>query len=308
MTSSKRTVAFPERDMKMLFAVAECGALTAAQLSLLFFPQASANGKQTVHSNCQLRLKLLRQHGLLRRVEQSQFLTDGRQPYLYALTKNGARMLASWLQCEIHDLPWREKDSRLSKEYVQHLIATNNVRIAILCAVRNTSNVTLTKWLDELTLKSTHSADKITLEGSEGSKYTAALIPDGYFSLRVMSLHERPYNFFLEIDRATETGNSSDDQRRTWKRKIKLYLEYFRGEERSMYYARYGTYTGRVLTVTTSERRLANLKRWTEEVGGKQRFWFTTLEQTKPEAVLNAPIWQLAQEDGRKSLLEDRKK
>lgn len=304
MTSSK----WPERDMKMLFAVAECGALTAAQLARLFFPEASANGKPMVHSNCQLRLKLLRKHGLLKRVEQSQFLTDGRQPYLYALTKSGARTLANWLQCDMQDLPWREKDSRLSKEYVQHLIETNNIRVAILCGVRDTLNVTLTRWLDEITLKSTHSVDKITLEGSEGSKYTAALIPDGYFVLYVISPAERTYNFFLEVDRGTETGSSSDDQRRTWKRKIKLYLEYFRGEEHSMYYARYGTYTGRVLTVTTNERRLANLKHWTEEVGGKQRFWFTTFNQIKPETILNAPVWQLAQEDGCRSLLGERKK
>jgi hypothetical protein len=42
------------------------------------------------------------------------------------------------------------------------------------------------------------------------------------------------------------------------------------------YTARYGSRGLRILTVTTSPGRLANLKRIAEEAG-KSRFWFTTM-------------------------------
>ena len=57
------------------------------------------------------------------------------------------------------------------------------------------------------------------------------------------------------------------------------------------YEARYGTRHGCILTVTIGERRLANLKRITEEVGGKARFWFTTIERIKAGDILTDPMW-----------------
>jgi len=59
------------------------------------------------------------------------------------------------------------------------------------------------------------------------------------------------------------------------------------------YTERFGTHSLRVLTVTTGERRMANLKRATEEVGGGQMFWFTTIEEAQPDTILTAPIWQV---------------
>jgi hypothetical protein len=58
-----------------------------------------------------------------------------------------------------------------------------------------------------------------------------------------------------------------------------------------------------VLTVTTGERRLANLKKITEEAGGKSRFWFTTFEQLTSNTALNQPIWQIAGREGEYSLV-----
>ena len=60
---------------------------------------------------------------------------------------------------------------------------------------------------------------------------------------------------------------------------------------------------GRVLTVTTGEKRAANLKAITEREGGKGKFWFTTLAQVTPETVLTMPIWQKAGSDELHSLI-----
>ena len=61
----------------------------------------------------------------------------------------------------------------------------------------------------------------------------------------------------------------------------------------------------RVLTVTTSEKRLSNLKLVTESAGGRELFWSSTFDQATAESVSTDPIWQVAGEGGLKCLLVD---
>lgn len=276
-------------------AIAAYGGLTALQISTLYFPAAAIRGEAVPHSNCQHRLKLLRESGYIRRVERYQLLTEGKKPYLYALTRKGAQLLASFLGCDVQDVDWRQTDIRLTPPYVEHLILTNDVRVAITKAVQDTPPLRLVAWHDELMLKRTHHADTITIKTVQGKTLKGKLIPDAYFALSAGAVQEDKH-FFLEIDRGTETGASSDESQRTWIRKVLMYLEYY--QRGGVYEQRYGTYKGRVLTVTTSEARLGHLKRLTEEAGGKQRFWFTTFERVTPQTVLTAPIWQMAKAPG----------
>jgi hypothetical protein len=46
--------------------------------------------------------------------------------------------------------------------------------------------------------------------------------------------------------------------------------------------------------VTTSERRLVNLKAITEQAGGRSRFWFTTASLASAGDILTGLIWQVA--------------
>ncbi|MDQ5853257.1 MAG: replication-relaxation family protein [Chloroflexota bacterium] len=244
-------------------------------------------------------MQLLAHAGYLKRVERKQYLSDGRKPYLYRLTRKGAKALAGYLGCEVDDLEyWHERDWRLDDDYLEHLIRDNDVRIAITRAVQDQAGaVELVQWLDVFTLKQTHSQDKLTITTTEGKQQRHVLIPDDYVHLRTVVPTQHDYHHFVEIDLGTEIGRSGKAAYRTWERKVKLYLAYFdRKAGESKYFARYGTHGGRVLTVTTSAQRLANLKRITEEAGGKQRFWFTTFEQVTYRTVLDTPIWQVARD------------
>ena len=91
-------------------------------------------------------------------------------------------------------------------------------------------------------------------------------------------------HFFLELDRGTMTT-------RRFKQKILAYQVYYAS---GAYQRRYGTRSLRVLTVTTSAGRTESLKRISEQAGGKQRYWFTTLEEITPQTILETPIWQVA--------------
>lgn len=120
-----------------------------------------------------------------------------------------------------------------------------------------------------------------------------AVIPDSYF---VLNLGDRRAHFLLEVDHATITNSR-------WATRIRAYLAYIQSGK---YTERYQTRSLRILTVTTTEQRLMNLKETTEKVGGGNLFWFTTLDQVTASSVLLGPIWRLANDEhdsARKSLL-----
>lgn len=214
----------------------------------------------------------------------------------YFLDKKGAELIAQLRGCELSELDWNPKDHLAGHTFLDHLLATNDVRVAIALACQR-HGYTIERWLDEKTLKSDQMKDTVILVSSRGARQKASVVPDGYFLLHTGAYR---YHQFLEIDRATVTGKSRDWGKRTWARKVAAYLEYYRSGK---YQERYQTKNMRILTVTTGGTRLANLKAVTEEAGGKARFWFTTFDQISPETVLTEPIWQVAGKEGLYSLV-----
>ncbi len=90
--------------------------------------------------------------------------------------------------------------------------------------------------------------------------------------------------FFLELDRGTETTSR-------FKTKILTYQAYIASGQ---YERQYGTRSLRVLTIVPGPKRLANLKRVTEEADGGRVFWFAEQVTITPETVLDTPIWHPA--------------
>ena len=81
-----------------------------------------------------------------------------------------------------------------------------------------------------------------------------------------------------------------------WQDKVKAYTEY---RSRGLSERHFGTRNFRLLAVTTSTRRMKNLKRATEKIGGDHHFWFTTKDKVdiwQPEKLL-APVWYAATKD-----------
>lgn len=284
-----------ERDAGILMAVYQYRALTTPQIERLFFSTATPTEQPTKpNTRCQYRLQMLYQHDYLLRDEQPQRLTEGRKPFVYWLAKRGAAVVEELLDGE--ELDWSPREHRISSLFLEHLLATNDVRVAITMATPK-HNFSIATWLDDRSLKRQHMNDIVTLHGPQGRTQKAAVVPDGYF---VLDTDQYLYHHFLEIDMSTTTGVASKWGRRDWARKVSAYLEYYRSGK---YQERYKTQGLRILTVTTGEKRLANLKAATEKAGGKARFWFTTFEQIRKGDGLTDPIWQKAGEEGDHTLL-----
>jgi Replication-relaxation len=275
------------RDVEIIRAVYEYRCLTAPQVEALFFTSVlRANGP--VNTNCQHRLKMLYHSGYLFRDEQPSKLSEGRKPLVYFLDRKGAEFLGRELGVTVE---WDRGDNDVSYPFLGHLLATNEVRVAVTLSARKHKWDLLT-WLDDKTLKGEQMKDKVTIKGDRGGRVQAAVVPDSYFRL---DAREDIYNFFLEVDRGTVTGEATQWGRRDWGRKVKAYLEYYKS---GMYKKRYQTADMRILTVTTGETRLAHLKEITEEAGGKARFWFSTFDRVKQGDILTDAIWNVATRAG----------
>lgn len=286
------------RDASILMAIYRFRALTTPQVEALFFRadrrEHQEGPKDKINTRCQYRLQLLYQHGYLMRDEQPQKLTEGRKPFVYWLDKRGAEVMAEHLDGQ--DIDWAPIGHKVSPFFLEHLLATNDVRVALTIDARK-HNFTIAEWLDDRTLKRQQMTDTVTLRGPNGRTQRAAVVPDGYF---VLDTGAHLYHHFFEMDLSTVTGVASVWGRRDWARKVAAYLEYYRSGK---YQERYKTQGLRILTITTGDKRLANLKTVTEKAGGKARFWFTTLEHVRTSDVFTDPIWRKAGDSGFHTLI-----
>lgn len=261
-----------ERDVDILKAVAEYRILRQDHIQQLFFGSKST---------AQYRLSHLYQHGFLNR----HFLPvyAGWSPTLYTLDKRGVALLKA--ACAINRVNlW---DAEKGHEFLSHTLAINDFRVAVTVACRQ-AGYTLAQWIGEASLKADY--DRVEITAPNGKKQSVSLIPDSYFTIETPKGRA---SFFLEMDMGTMTLGR-------FQNKIRAYLAYL---ESKAYQQRYQTRSLRVLTVTTSAARSANLKAATEQIHRERLFWFTHQERVTAEQVLHVPIWQLVGYDTQHPLI-----
>jgi hypothetical protein len=293
-----------QRDIATVEAVWEYTALTAEHIETLFFPRSFVQGKKQTNSNCQTRLRQLFHRGLLLRTEQPTAIGEPRKPFVYWLDRAGAEAIAISRGSEFASVGWRPGRQKVGLQFLAHLLDSNTVRVHVVRAAQ-THGFSVAEWRSEEELRKAHAADVVTIRTPQDTRQTATVIPDGYFVLTIPTGDDQAlrYPCFVELDRRTVTGQAHEwsHGQHDWAKKITTYLAYIRSGK---YEARYGTRQGRILTVTTGQRRLANLKRITEERGGKARFWFTTLAQINTGDILTDPLWSVATRTTMHTLVE----
>lgn len=287
-----------ERDKKILHAVHEYRMLTREQVERLLFAPEGGQDHFTKTSKARHRLKVLYQNKFLERVPLPVNTARWAWQPVYRLARGGAEVVTADLGISVQDLVYwgkgDDKDRRATEVtplFLTHALHINDVRIAVTLAAES-SGYRIEKWLDDGQLKSQERKDYVRVSVG-GQSHTVAVIPDSYF---VLHLGDRRAHFFLELDRATMSNSR-------WGERVRAYLAYIRSGK---YSERYRTRSLRILTVTTTEQRLLNLKETTKKVGGGDLFWFTTLDQVSVASVLFRPIWRIANDEpegARKALL-----
>ena len=269
---------FTRRDSRILEAIhAYDGMLGAHQIRRMFF---------TGERQCRGRLSLLFQHGYLARPDRRQ--RASLPGMIYWLDRRGAEHVAVLSGMTVQDLGWR-RAPRWSQ--VVHDLAVNDFRLDVSEACARHPGCELERWVPEGEFLA--HPDTVTYARADGRQARRQVRPDGFFVIRQGAYRSR---LLLELDRATE------DNPRFVRQKVLPGLAYLRS---GAYQRRSGFGSGRWLVVTTSERRLHNMKQATERVveQGARVFWFTTSDRVTPETVLTSPIWHRGGSDERVALV-----
>jgi hypothetical protein len=292
---------FQERDGQILSTIHQYdGVLSRRQIKAMFWPHASVQAMER-------RLSLLFHNSFLDWPDPDQRRTKPIPEPVVWLGWRGIMHVAQQIcfevqppstgrenQLRLFDKRLRTQGIRWQREprwsQLAHDIAVNDFRMIVEQAAKKWPSLTLEKWLPEGDFFS--DMDVITIQYTnpkgENKSRRKGIRPDGFFilvdHLRQINNSSARGRFLLEFD----NGNHPLD--RFGREKALPGLQYLRSEA---YKNRFGFNSGRWLVVCNSKQRLQNLKFQTEKMVGKDAwiFLFTTMDQVKPDTVLNAPIW-----------------
>jgi len=211
---------------------------------------------------------------------------------IYALGARGAAIVASALGVDRARLRASSQRTTVKPLFLDHLLHINDIRLAFHLASTHQPGgqfpagqagvhpagdcqaaVRLVSWLYDR-----QAADRLPDPSRPGE--WVAIRPDGYL---VYHTPGRQLHAFVEADLGTVAN-------KRWAARVQAYVMY---RLSGAFRRRFGTSSFRVLTVTTTPRRLSNLLRTTEKAGGKSLFWFTTWADLRAHSPLSA-IWSVA--------------
>lgn len=205
--------------------------------------------------NTNKRLLELTRSGLLSRYFIGT-IAGGRKA-IYTLSPKGAELA----QADYRGIKRRSDETLVGDLFVQHQLEISFFFVALHFQPIPIPAVRLIRWLTFY----------------EPPVKSSKLIPDAYFELHTPS---GTRSMFLEVDRGTETL-------RIWERKVREYLQLAVSGD---FTRTFGGQQFRALVVTTSERRLQNIRDVVSKSTDKV-FWLSTFARTRAEGLWSA-IWR----------------
>lgn len=248
-----------ERDREIIRAVHENRFLRRDQIERLFFSTTAA---------ANARLLLLFQHHFLDRLYLP--VAVGSSQAVYALDREGARLIAHGEHLHLSQVTWKRKHNRVEFFFLEHTVAVSELHVALEVASRARDDVMVAEWKREGFLT------REKLRDPEDDERRLFVSPDAFFALAVPG---GSMYFFVEVDLGTETLER-------FRRKIRAYQEYYRT---GRYEERHDHHSFRVLTVGESAGRLANLIEVAHEEGAGKMFLFGMASQISAAAF--GPVW-----------------
>lgn len=203
---------------------------------------------------------------LLERGYLSRIVLTG-QKHIYTVGKAGLSLLAERGIAPPEKIDARLRASELKELFLKHALMIVDIHASLLLATRN-SHLNLVRWEEGKELW-----DSIKVSEA-GKPRRLPICPDGLFTLQDTNRPEdrSRLHFVLEADRSTMTQARFQD-------KIVGYWNYLQSGRQEK---RYGMKNFRVVTVTLTEERAANLAQMAVDVTPPQLrkfFLFTSLKQ-----------------------------
>ncbi len=285
--SSPSPIRLTERDKHILETIhAFDGTLSLKQIDRLFF---SGQGR----SQPRARMRLLFDNGFVALPSRDKMHQVPLGETIYWLDKQGAAIVAAAQGKLLRQFSWR-RQPRYS--LIAHDLAVNDFRIAVLQAIEKMDGYELAYWIPESEFAAR--PDKVEFKSAQGKKRQRSIRPDGFFIIRQhhWTGQTKEFAFLLEMDMGSE------DNPRFTREKVLPGMAYLGSE---IYQQRFGLRYGRYLVVTTSQRRLHNMKSQTERAGGQGKFYFSLQSEITKSAIFKRPTWHLAGREQPQSILPE---
>lgn len=175
-------------------------------------------------------------------------------PLIYALGYKGGQLFG-----EPDGIDWTGKNRTAGVPYIEHTLMTADFMVALECALRSHPTIRLLRAPDiaEIARQSAGFAPRswamtayVEEEGADIS-----VLPDKVFGLEFTDIGRRNY-FLLEADRSTMPVSRSSLEQSSFKKKL---LTYHLGHEAQRHRTLWGIPGFRVLTITSSAKRMASM-------------------------------------------------
>ena len=247
------------------------------------------------------RLQLLYHAGYLERpnAQLEYFRKGGSHHMAYGLGNKGAALINS----EGQDRPYSrssEKNHDVGRVFLDHALMVSDVMVEIELACRESDHIKLL-WGEELPVSGTLPRPfRWRVKLKVGRK--RGVIPDRVFALEYTDqtgVAQRAF-FFLEADRGTTPVMRSDMGQNSMYRK---FLSYEATWAQAVHQKQFGFHRFRVLTVTTSAKRVASLVQACRKLEqGHGLFLFAKLDSLKGGIFSN--VWAACGDNVASSLLD----
>lgn len=188
-----------------------------------------------------------------------------KRPMVYALGNVGAELLANRFQMRLPDIYWTEKNRLVKEKFVEHTLGVADILVAMEVACREAGNMRMIPREDilaaapEATRRKRHPFRWVTRIHWNNEWVDISIVPDAVFGLHYEDKPEgknKAY-FFVEIDRGTMPILRRDISQSSFARKLHSYADTF---ERKLHTELFGIRNFRVLTLTTSQERIATMR------------------------------------------------
>ncbi len=215
------------------------------------------------------------------RAQLDYYATAGSAPIVYAIGNRGMAVLAEFDGRPRARVDWTDKNRTAGRVFIEHTLLTADLAVAFECSSRRASNVRLISASDILT-----TAPQATRNASNpwalparivhgDAAHDVRVIPDQVFGLDFSEARKRSY-FFVEADRATMPVMRSHPRQTSFHQKVLAYLA--GAGAANTHGKRFGIGNFRVLTITTSQERIATMLeavRHATKGSGSNQFLFT---------------------------------
>jgi hypothetical protein len=235
------------------------------------------------------------------RAQLTYYASAGSSPLVYALGRKGAQVIADTDHDHDEAYRWTLKNRRAGQVFVQHTIEAADILVRLQKSTATSTQVKLVTAEEIIAESPTATLEmraptKLTVDVAYKEKrYRLSVIPDGMLALEFRDDTETPErsNFFLELDRETMPVMRKSKSLGKEGRQSSLlskFLTYYAVWRQGLHKERFGWENFRVLTVTTSKKRVDTMIAAVKEITdgrGSSLFLFTDQETLGDKSVLD---------------------